>query len=341
MGKEKNLYIETLRGLAILLVVIGHVIGSTPDGGMKIAYPSPFRYLYLFIDFIQMPLFTAIAGFVYAYRPVGLEYLKKFTVKKVYRLLIPMITVGTLYFLMQYFTPGTNKKGVLSDIWQIYVLPYTIYWYLPSLFLIFMAIALIDVNNFAKTVKGALICLLVSIVLMYVEETKLIPDGVPNVLSFKGALLQLPYFIIGVMVCRFRSDGIPKSINAVAWILAVVAIVAIQVEWFKPGTHDAIRNLICPLLVMPVLLLLLQSKWQNKFFVYIGAFAYSIYLFHVFFTGGVRILLVRVGITAQIPVFCGALIIATILPILAEILISKSKILSVLLLGKTPKVTQK
>lgn len=32
MSSKKNLSIETLRGIAILLVVIGHVIGSTPDG---------------------------------------------------------------------------------------------------------------------------------------------------------------------------------------------------------------------------------------------------------------------------------------------------------------------
>ena len=32
---EKNLSVETLRGIAILLVVVGHVIGSGPDGGMR------------------------------------------------------------------------------------------------------------------------------------------------------------------------------------------------------------------------------------------------------------------------------------------------------------------
>lgn len=35
MSSKKNLSIETLRGIAILLVMIGHVIGSVPDGRMK------------------------------------------------------------------------------------------------------------------------------------------------------------------------------------------------------------------------------------------------------------------------------------------------------------------
>ena len=43
---EKNLSVETLRGIAILLVVVGHVIGSGPDGGMKIdrLYSDAFVY---------------------------------------------------------------------------------------------------------------------------------------------------------------------------------------------------------------------------------------------------------------------------------------------------------
>lgn len=62
VNQEKNLSIETLRGIAILLVVVGHVIGSGPGGGMKFDFPHPLRYLYVWIDYIQMPLFTAIAG---------------------------------------------------------------------------------------------------------------------------------------------------------------------------------------------------------------------------------------------------------------------------------------
>ena len=58
VNQEKNLSIETLRGIAILLVVVGHVIGSGPGGGMKIDFPHPLRYLYVWIDYIQMPLFN-------------------------------------------------------------------------------------------------------------------------------------------------------------------------------------------------------------------------------------------------------------------------------------------
>ena len=138
----KNMHIETLRGMAILLVVLGHVIGSGPEGGMKIDYPRPFRYLYIWIDYIQMPLFTAIAGWVYAMKPV-LDY-RLFVKKKTLRLLVPMIVVVMAYFLLQYLIPGTNNKGELTQIWKLFIFPYSLYWYLPSLFLIFIIQCIID-----------------------------------------------------------------------------------------------------------------------------------------------------------------------------------------------------
>lgn len=55
----KDSTIETLRGAVIIMVVIGHVIGSGSDGGMKVNDDSFLRYFYdTFIASIQMPLFT-------------------------------------------------------------------------------------------------------------------------------------------------------------------------------------------------------------------------------------------------------------------------------------------
>ena len=63
---EKDLRIETMRGLALFLMVAGHVIGSSSDLGMKVPDDSVLRYLYESLVYIRMPLFTAISGYVYA-----------------------------------------------------------------------------------------------------------------------------------------------------------------------------------------------------------------------------------------------------------------------------------
>ena len=334
MNSPKNLSIETLRGIAILLVVIGHVIGSAPDGGMKIDFPHPLRYFYVWIDYIQMPLFTAIAGWVYALKPFSVKIgFAEFVRKKALRLLVPMAVVGTLYFLVQYVMPGTNNKGELSQMWRIYVYPYTIYWYLPSLFLIFMIQWVIDKHKKMKTMAQWTVWCLVAIVLSLINDEGIM-HSVPNLFSFKGALVQLPYFFAGVAAYRFAVDLYLLSVKWLLWIMALLGIVLIQVVWFYPGEYASMSRIIYPITLIPTLFLLLALKWNNRFFTWIGGYAYSIYLFHGFGTSGGRILLKMVGIKAVTPIFVFATCIASFCPIIVDVSVRRLKWCRILLLGR-------
>lgn len=331
---KKNLSIETLRGIAILLVVVGHVIGSGPSGGMKIDFPHPLRYLYLWIDYIQMPLFTSIAGWVYALKPFSATAdFNTFVKKKALRLLVPMATVSTLYFLIQYFMPGTNNKGELSGIWRIYIFPYTIYWYLPSLFLIFVMQWWIDKWKGMNSTIQWILCLFVALLMCHMERY-IIPKAVPNFFSFKGALNQLPYFIIGIGVQRF-STIIYRRINQYVYVICtLIGMVMLQYEWFGCMSGVLWYELLQPVWVLASLLLLLHLQWENRFFSWLGSYAYTIYLFHGFGTSGGRIILKMIGINAIIPIFLLVTVIAVACPILLERLLNRFKILRIGLLGK-------
>lgn len=331
---HKIAHIETLRGLAILLVVMGHVIGSTPNGGMKIDFPSPWRYLYLWIDYIQMPLFTAIAGWVYALKPVRKEFIKPFILKKIYRLLIPMATIGTVYFLVQYITPGTNDKGNIAEIWKIYVFPYTIYWYLPSLFLMFLFTAYVDMLHWADKYEGWKWILMTALLGMIAQNT-IIPYSLPNLFSFKGTLVQLPYFIVGIGIQRFSRQLFSSKLKKVYLLLATIGILLLQAEWFYPLNKNLIYECLQPLWVIGLLALLLQQTKSNRCLTWIGAYAYSIYLFHGFGTAGGRIILTRLGVHAEIPIFLFALIISIFIPIVLDKVLDKWRITRFLFFGKS------
>jgi len=335
MKNQKNLSIETLRGIAILLVVIGHVIGSAPDGGMKIDFPHPLRYLYVWIDYIQMPLFTAIAGWVYALKPFSHTVsFSEFACKKALRLLVPMAVVGTIYFLVQYFMPGTNNKGELSQIWRIYVYPYTIYWYLPSLFLIFMIQWVIDRCKRMATFKEWCLWCFVAVVLSLVNDDGFM-HSLPNLFSFKGALGQLPYFFVGVASYRFASVVYRSQvIKCGMWIMTLLGIFLIQIVYFSSVEYASLSRLFYPITLIPCLFLLLALKWHNRFFAWIGGYAYSIYLFHGFGTSGGRIVLKMLGVKAVTLIFLFASFIATICPIVVDMLASRFKWGRKLLLGK-------
>lgn len=174
---------------------------------------------------------------------------------------------------------------------------------------------------------------LVAIVLSLINDEGIM-HSVPNLFSFKGALGQLPYFFAGVAAYRFAVDLYRLSVKWLLWIMALLGIVLIQVVWFYPGEYASMSRIIYPITLIPTLFLLLALKWNNRFFTWIGGYAYSIYLFHGFGTSGGRILLKMVGIKAVMLLFIFATCIATACPIVIDILISRFKWGRKLLLGK-------
>lgn len=335
MAIKKNLSIETLRGIAILLVVIGHVIGSAPTGGMKIDFPHPLRYLYLWIDFIQMPLFTAIAGWAYALKPYSKSaQFGIFCKNKALRLLVPMATVSTLYFLIQYIIPGTNQKGDLSQLWRIYIFPYTIYWYLPSLFIIFLIQWWIDKWEWMNSWKQWWICLFVSVFLSLIIDRGVM-HLLPNIFSFKGAFNQLPYFFVGVAVQRLaNASSFFMKQRYLGIILLLCCVCLMYFVWIGSPEDIVLLRLCYPILIIPVLFQLFSIKWHSSFFIWIGGYAYSIYLFHGFGTSGGRILLKVLGMKMIYLIFTLTTIISTMCPILLDRVVCFSKLGRRYLLGK-------
>lgn len=338
MIKQKSYHIETLRGIAILLVVLGHVIGSTSEGGMKVANDSFFRYIYdLFVN-IRMPLFTVISGWVYALHPVKSDNISIFMQKKVRRLLFPMIFVGSLYFLLQYLIPGTNNKMALSDIWKIYVFPYSIYWYLPALFLVFVGVAICDIKKYLNTISGWCLLMLVACILCYSELTSIIPKSIPNYFAFKNAFYLSPFFLTGVGIVRFKEKLSSPVMIKIYLAGLIIGICLQQVNYFYPqltGFYSKYHlSIIIGILSSAYLV---NLKLNNRFFIWLAQYAYTIYLYHGFGTSGGRIVLSRLGIQNEILIFFFAGCIATFCPILVEKVCKNWKISSMLFLGTVPR----
>lgn len=331
MEKEKNQSIETVRGVVIVLVVMGHVIGSAPDGGMKIDFPSSWRYLYLWIDYIQMPLFTAIAGWVYALKSVDKQSISTFTITKFKRLLVPMATVATIYFLVQHFIPGTNSKQTLDSIWRIYFFPYTIFWYLQSLFLIFVVVTLVHKWQWMQTFGrwGLVLC---GAYIIYVAQITLVAGHSSNIFSFEGAMNLLPYFIIGIGVQRF--DNKLYRCRPLLFFLTAMGLLILQVRWFCPQYNKELYQCLLPLWIVPTLIIILKQNFKNSSFVFLGTYAYSIYLFHGFGTSGGRIILSCISVDSPWIIFIFATLISLFIPIMVDKILSKNRFMRTIFLGK-------
>lgn len=334
-SKSKNPNVETLRGAAIILVVIGHVIGSGPDGGMKVADDSFLRHFYYTFEYLRMPLFTVISGWVYALYPLRKGYLQDFFLKKVRRILLPMIFVGAAYFLLQYFTPGTNKKGNLSDIWQILVFPYTLFWYLPALFWVFTLTGLLDAQGWMRKTGHWLLVLSIALVLL-IFRSAYIPQGAPNYFCYQGGIYLWPFFLVGLGIQRFSALFSDIRLNAVLLSALILGLIIQQLAWYGAIDYTLSKGSGVGLVIgMAGTILLFRVKWNVKALIWFGSFAYSIFLFHSFGTAGGRILMHKIGIQSTVPVFLISLLIGLGLPILAEKVLDRSGITRMLFLGRS------
>ena len=330
-------YVETIRGFAILLVVAGHVIGDSVSGGMKAADDSFWRYLYFNIDKLQMPLFTIISGWVYAIRPLTeMGNFRQFVSQKAQRLLIPMLAVVFVYYLIKAVMPG-EASDPLNRIWTLLIVPYNVYWFLPSLFWLFVISALLDIFKCMDKFVHLMILLIIS-AFLYRYQSMIIPDSIPNYFSFKGAIYLLPFFLIGIGMQRFKSLFSNKYVTTVLLCSFVVCMILVQLVWFQVignGYSEHGRNSwlgICTGLASVALFY--NNRVKLSSFVWIGSFSYSIYLFHSIIKGISQSVLTKIGIHSDWIIFVCGFAAGVLLSILADKILSRWKITGYVFLGK-------
>lgn len=207
--------IQTLRGLACLLLVLYHVVGADASLGLRVQDGS-LRWLNDGLAYLRMPLFTFLSGLVYGLRPFSGNS-RAFLLGKARRLLIPMLVVGTLFALLQGLTPGVNAS---SGPWYLlHLRPVAHFWFVESLFWVFLVIWMLERKQWIAGIKGSLLALGLSCA-VYLSIR-----GSPW-LSLEGAIYLMPYFLVGLMFSRFQLQSHLAN-PWVRWLLVVVAVGAV------------------------------------------------------------------------------------------------------------------
>ncbi len=106
---EHNRSIDALKGLAIILVVLGHAITSNqPDYYLSVMRVTNFTAAFIYA--FHMPLFAWVSGFVISGKRIRIG-------DKARRLLAPLVCWMVLYLLVDWaFRPGTSLKTELTKL---------------------------------------------------------------------------------------------------------------------------------------------------------------------------------------------------------------------------------
>ncbi|NQZ93767.1 MAG: acyltransferase [Moritella sp.] len=320
--KSRNLQIDTLRGIACILLVAYHVIGSSASVGLKIS-DGLYRELNDILAYIRMPLFTFLSGVVYAYRPFT-DNSGKFIKGKIRRLLMPMLIVGTLFAVMQAWAPGSNSS---TQNWLLlHVIPVGHFWFIEAIFIIFMLIIPFEIIGGISNIRNATILFFLSI-LLYLSNL-----DIPY-FAISGAIYLLPFFLSGVVVQRFELIS-KVSVKSGVFLLALITLILVLI-YIELLASDSKRTLVSLLIGILGCIGLLSLKFESYFIARIGAYSYTIYLFHVFFTAGSRIVLTKLGYFELNVIIVASLLAGIIGPIILENIFDKYSSTRILLLGKS------
>lgn len=334
-SKKKDLGIDTIRGLALFLMVAGHVIGDSINTGMRVADDSTLRYLYESLVYVRMPLFTAISGFVYAMRPLGTgSSLTPFFQGKFRRIGIPMLVVSTLFFISQALVPNTNHPPEWNEMFRIYFFGYAHFWFLQSILCIFILIALLEKAGLLLSLGQFLLVGAVSLIAAFNY------DQFPELFSIDRAAHLLPFFLLGMGIFRFRNVFVVSSWQwSIGFVLVVMVVLDQGYLLGQLMFSDPQLQLMGTLMGLAAIYTLVTQRRYCAPLAWLGSHSFEIYLFHVFGTAGGRMLLNKLnihstGLTFMVSMTCGLL-----LPVILKRAVGRTSLLNLALFGtEVPKV---
>jgi peptidoglycan/LPS O-acetylase OafA/YrhL len=276
--------VQTLRGVACLLLVAFHAVGSSSASGLHVLDGSAYReFTNLFVH-IRMPLFTFLSGLVYAYRPLRSGEAMRFLSKKLRRLGVPLLVASTILYGLH--LAAHDPVSPLSRMWSVYVYPFYHLWFVQALLPVFAVLVVLELLG-ALATAGRFLAVLALALLAYWYGTLLPSDA----LGLRNATYLLPFFLWGVGVHRFR--GLLQS--QLALIAAAACFVVAQgfhgyivlIHTLAPIDPVATRSVWTILIGMSAGLCGLRFLPRMPVMERIGASSYVIYLYHPLFVAAV------------------------------------------------------
>lgn len=273
--------IDALRGLACLLLVTYHVIGSDADSGLHVEYPHPLRVISNILVDVRMPIFAFVAGYVYRYKHIAWQDYSEFMRNRLAQLAIPGMIAITLFIIVSNMM-GTKFSIAPTSLWEPYFFSYAHFWYLQALIIIIALYPLFDMIS----QKRDSILLFLFLCALYIVNIDIKSDF----LSIPGAIYLAPYFALGVVFHTY--EGRLNLIRSELLLLSVTIFsIALFCDYFIYGQDLAINNprdwqsLACGICACVIAR---YQAYNFLFFASLEQYSFVIYLYHVFGTSSAR-----------------------------------------------------
>lgn len=342
-------YFDLLKGIAIFMVVIGHVLTI----GIRSIDSA---VLFKIVGLVHMPLFFFISGYFICRRDTRGQFKLPDLYMKVLQLIVPMVVVSSIWI---YYYPHSKLEspfnstwnGLWGDLWK------NGYWFTLTLFVLNIAyLAIAAIANLCKNRNVAFLTASCSvfIILGIIDHT--VPGKIGAITQMPFNYAYFPAFIAGAL-CRLYPDIYDRICNSsTCYTVALLATVAIAYfvlyPWDFPDSWGEMRDsaLMTVRIFIAIVAVHLARPWCQKagennrwlkLWTYLGRKSLPIYLLHYFFLfpmGFVRKYMQMSGLdlvpTLTVAVLTASVIVAVTLAVIY--ILEKSPLLALLFTGDIP-----
>lgn len=305
MDKKRYEEIDILKGIAILMVMMGHSFSTAP-----INIYADLPIFGSFVREFQMPLFFIASGFLFSSKDSFVQTLRK----KGVRLILPYVTFSLLLVSLRVLRQLMIGGGI--DYNQILGL-FTgeNYWFLYSLFL-----TMVICSFSQKTIYLITICILAMILIASTNVVNI------SVCTVGRTVYYIPFFIVGNYIrsiYRFlnRINMVPITIAAFSSTIIFYFIFEPSLRLHLDLQHYPVKFVGC-ILTWAMSLLVMKSGLLLKFFGYFGRYSLQYYLNHQLFIAILFVIVPMIGIikpvTALFSIFILAVGISSIMLLIEQ-----------------------
>lgn len=292
MTAKRETWLDGLKGFAILLVILGHVLSGYLDAN---TFPDAYYSLYGLRSWIysfHMPLFFLLSGFTFtlAYYKDGTLQRGRYLCQVLNLLWIYVLFALLLWGVKQVVPELVNETYTLEDLKGMFLTPLGNFWYLYVLLVFYLVAALIRLPRW-----NALWLLLLGGCAIVAADAHLNWTQ----LTLYRILYHLFFFGVGCMLCQHRK--LLTNPHILGAFLMGLAVAWYFYAFYRVHSWYANWKLTIALGTCWVYLYsFYRWPWLSglRFFQLCGKYCLELYLLHTFFTAGLRTLLPTLGVTS-------------------------------------------
>jgi peptidoglycan/LPS O-acetylase OafA/YrhL len=293
MEKKRLLDIDRAKGLAIFLVVLGHLFAIQSVPAEHHWYVILKSIIYSF----HMSFFMFLAGFVmfYTYKPIKTvkDYID-YTLKRFWRLIPAYILFGLLILIAklgaQAFTPVDNSLTSFSEIFNIFLFPRLSFsrflWFIYVIFIFYAAVPILLTLSHHKRWP----LLVAGLGLYFLPRSDLFAIGFIE--------SYFVTFMLGGILATHQEAYINwlnkwGGVCFAVFVVMLVLVIPLNIEPFP--TRVAPLRLVVGLISIPAIHWLVRLKVITKMQILIfwGTYAFPIYLMNTIAIGATKAILLK------------------------------------------------